>query len=121
LTRLQETSQPAFDPYRVQWRSDRLEWVMKNGFADWVMEEVRAGRAFFPLPVARASRDSGRQIMPRRYARPAAVKRCIAFSAAGPMMSGVCNSANSASATTRCPHGASGWRGAGSQRWTSLR
>lgn len=51
LTRLQETSQPAFDPYRVQWRSDRLEWVMKNGFADWFMEEMRAGRAFFPLPV----------------------------------------------------------------------
>ena len=40
-----------FDPYRVQWRSDRLEWVIKNGFADWFAEEVRAGRAFFPLSV----------------------------------------------------------------------
>jgi hypothetical protein len=39
----------AFDPYRVQWRSDRLEWVMKNGFEQWFLAEMRAGRAFFPL------------------------------------------------------------------------
>ena len=51
LQRLQETQQSAFDPYRVQWRSDRLEWVMKNGFADWFAEETRAGRAFFPLAI----------------------------------------------------------------------
>ena len=51
LQRLQAEGQPGFDPYRVQWRSDRLEWVMKNGFADWFEEEVRGGRAFFPLPV----------------------------------------------------------------------
>jgi glutathione S-transferase/RNA polymerase-associated protein len=49
LTRLQSENQQAFDPYRVQWRSDRLEWVMKNGFADWLAQEMRAGRAFFPL------------------------------------------------------------------------
>ena len=30
-------------PVRVHWRSDRLDWVMKNGFADWFGEEVRAG------------------------------------------------------------------------------
>jgi len=47
--RLQAEKKQAFDPYRVQWRSDRLEWVMKNGFAGWFSEEVRAGRAFFPL------------------------------------------------------------------------
>ncbi len=52
LQRLQEEKRPAFDPYRVQWRSDRLEWVIKNGFADWFTEEMRAGRAFFPLTVA---------------------------------------------------------------------
>jgi glutathione S-transferase/RNA polymerase-associated protein len=52
LQRLQAERQPAFDPYRVQWRSDRLEWVMKNGLADWFAEEMRAGRAFFPLPLA---------------------------------------------------------------------
>ena len=52
---------PAFDPYRVQWRSDRLEWVMKNGFADWFMEEMQGGRAFFPLAIAGATGDeSGR-------------------------------------------------------------
>jgi glutathione S-transferase len=48
---LQAEQRPAFDPYRVQWRSDRLEWVIKNGFALWFMEEMRSGRAFFPLPV----------------------------------------------------------------------
>jgi glutathione S-transferase/RNA polymerase-associated protein len=51
LQRLQSEQRGAFDPYRVQWRSDRLEWVIKNGFAGWFMEEMRQGRAFFPLPV----------------------------------------------------------------------
>lgn len=51
LSRLQAEQRSAFDPYRVQWRSDRLEWVIKNGFADWLVDEMRAGRAFFPLPV----------------------------------------------------------------------
>src|SRR5437867_13105781 len=49
LQRLQAAGQPGFDPYRVQWRSDRLEWVMKNGLAQWFTEEMRAGRVFFPL------------------------------------------------------------------------
>jgi glutathione S-transferase len=52
LQRLQADGQPAFDPYRVQWRSDRLEWVIKNGFADWFVDEMRAGRAFFPMTVS---------------------------------------------------------------------
>ena len=52
LQRLQAERRPAFDPYRVQWRSDRLEWVIKNGFADWFAEESRAGRTFFPVPVS---------------------------------------------------------------------
>ena len=51
LTRLQREGTPGFDPYRVQWRSDRLEWVIKNGFALWFMDEMKAGRAFFPLAV----------------------------------------------------------------------
>ena len=51
LTRLQAEQGSAFDPNRVQWRSDRLEWVIKSGFAPWFMEEVKTGRAFFPLPV----------------------------------------------------------------------
>ena len=49
LQRLQSEARPPFDPYRVQWRSDRLEWVVKNGFTDWLVGEMRAGRAFFPL------------------------------------------------------------------------
>jgi glutathione S-transferase len=49
LQRLQQEQRQAFDPYRVQWRSDRLEWVMKNGFEQWFLAEMRAGRAFFPL------------------------------------------------------------------------
>lgn len=49
LQRLQAEKKPAFDPYRVQWRSDRLEWVIKNGFTDWFVDESRAGRVFFPL------------------------------------------------------------------------
>jgi len=53
LQRLQAEKKHAFDPYRVQWRSDRLEWVMKNGFAAWFGEEVRAGRAFFPLALGK--------------------------------------------------------------------
>jgi glutathione S-transferase len=49
LQRLQAEGRPGFDPYRVQWRSDRLEWVIKNGFAPWFMDEMKAGRVFFPL------------------------------------------------------------------------
>ena len=51
LQRLQAEKKAAFDAYRVQWRSDRLEWVIKNGFAEWFREEMRAGRTFFPLAV----------------------------------------------------------------------
>jgi glutathione S-transferase len=49
LQRLQAEGRPGFDPYRVQWRSERLEWVIKNGFAPWFMDEMKAGRVFFPL------------------------------------------------------------------------
>jgi glutathione S-transferase len=56
LQRLQAEGRPGFDPYKVQWRSDRLEWVMKNGFAGWLTDEMRAGRAFFPLPARRDGR-----------------------------------------------------------------
>ena len=51
LGQLQTDGKPPFDPYRVQWRSDRLEWVIKNGFAEWFAGELRAGRAFFPVAV----------------------------------------------------------------------
>jgi hypothetical protein len=52
LQRLQGEQKQAFDPFRVQWRSDRLEWVIKNGFAEWFAAETKAGRTFFPLPVS---------------------------------------------------------------------
>jgi glutathione S-transferase/RNA polymerase-associated protein len=51
MQRLQADKTQPFDPFRVQWRSDRLEWVVKNGFASWLLEEMQAGRTFFPLPV----------------------------------------------------------------------
>jgi hypothetical protein len=49
LQRLQAKGRPGVDPYRVQRRGDRLEWVIKNGFAPWFMDEMKAGRVFFPL------------------------------------------------------------------------
>jgi len=52
LQRLQAEQRQAFDPYRVQWRSDRLEWAIKNGFVDWFVGEMKAGRTFFPLPAS---------------------------------------------------------------------
>jgi len=27
-----------------------VEWVIKNGFVVWFVEEAKARRAFFPLP-----------------------------------------------------------------------
>jgi glutathione S-transferase len=51
MERLQAERRPAFDPYKVQWRSERLEWVIKHGFVDWFLDEMRSGRAFFPLAV----------------------------------------------------------------------
>jgi hypothetical protein len=29
-----------------------LEWVIKNGFTPWFLEEVRRRRAFFPLAIS---------------------------------------------------------------------
>ena len=60
LQRLQSEGRQAFDPYRVQWRSERLEWVIKNGFTPWFLEEMRLGRTFFPLPVEGFRVDSSR-------------------------------------------------------------
>jgi len=49
IARFNNENRKVFDPNRIHWRSDRLEWIMKNGFADWFMEELRTARAFFPL------------------------------------------------------------------------
>jgi glutathione S-transferase len=32
----------------IVWRGDRLEWLFHHGFADWWMDELRAGRAVVP-------------------------------------------------------------------------
>jgi glutathione S-transferase len=32
----------------IVWRGDRLEWLFRRGFADWWMNELRAGRAVVP-------------------------------------------------------------------------
>ncbi len=64
LERLQEEQRPAFDPYRVQWRSDRLEWVIKHGFADWFRDEMAAGRTLLPARTgvrAQTARGNTRQ------------------------------------------------------------
>lgn len=41
-------------PYEAEaivWRGDRLEWLFRNGFADWWYAEYRAGRAVVPRSV----------------------------------------------------------------------
>lgn len=52
LQRLQREGGTGFDPYRVQWRSDRLEWIFKHGFSEWFADEMKAGQVFFPLAPA---------------------------------------------------------------------
>jgi hypothetical protein len=33
---------------RLFWSGDRLEWLLANGFHDWLTGEIEAGRATFP-------------------------------------------------------------------------
>lgn len=41
------SSKPASPP-PIVWRGDRLEWMLAHGFHDWLVEEIRAGRAAWP-------------------------------------------------------------------------
>jgi glutathione S-transferase len=37
-----------YEDERIVWRGDRIEWLLANGFVDWLVAEIRAGRAIFP-------------------------------------------------------------------------
>ena len=37
-----------YESERIIWRGDRLEWLFANGFHDWWLGELRAGRAVLP-------------------------------------------------------------------------
>jgi glutathione S-transferase len=37
-----------YEAEKVVWRGDRIEWLLAQGFHDWLQSEVRAGRAVFP-------------------------------------------------------------------------
>jgi glutathione S-transferase len=37
-----------YEAEKVIWRGDRLEWLLRHGFADWWYEELRGGRAVVP-------------------------------------------------------------------------
>ncbi|HYB98805.1 MAG TPA: glutathione S-transferase family protein [Candidatus Limnocylindrales bacterium] len=37
-----------YEREKVVWRGDRIEWLIRNGFADWWYDELRAGRAVVP-------------------------------------------------------------------------
>jgi len=40
-----------YEGEKIVWRGDRLEWLFHHGFAEWWMEEWRAGRAVVPSSV----------------------------------------------------------------------
>lgn len=35
-------------PERIVWRSDRIEWLLANGYHEWFADEVRSGRVAWP-------------------------------------------------------------------------
>lgn len=37
-----------YEPEKIVWRGDRLEWLFRHGFVDWWVGEWRAGRALLP-------------------------------------------------------------------------
>jgi glutathione S-transferase len=41
-----------YEAGRIVWRGDRLEWLFHNGFHEWWLAELAAGRAVVPSPVA---------------------------------------------------------------------
>lgn len=89
LTKLQAERRSAFDPFRVQWRSDRLEWVMKNGFADWFAEDSRRKR-----PAQR---------LPRRSRRPMMRRCALAVGASSPRVTGGVGSTASRTTSSTTP------------------
>jgi hypothetical protein len=37
-----------YEGRKVVWRGDRIEWLFRNGFADWWYDELAAGRVVIP-------------------------------------------------------------------------
>jgi glutathione S-transferase len=35
---------------KIFWRGDRIEWLLANGFSDWLSGEIKEGRVIFPGP-----------------------------------------------------------------------
>jgi glutathione S-transferase len=40
----------AIERRKIFWRGDRIEWLLANGFHDWLHGEIREGRVLFPGP-----------------------------------------------------------------------
>jgi glutathione S-transferase len=43
-----QPEEPFFDNKRLQWRSDRIEGLLRAGLGPWLLEELAADRAFLP-------------------------------------------------------------------------
>lgn len=37
-----------YEAKKIIWRGDRLEWLLRHGYLDWLMTEIREGRAAIP-------------------------------------------------------------------------
>ncbi len=46
--RSQTEENPFFDNDRLQWRSERLEMLVRIGLGEWLLGEMAQGRAFLP-------------------------------------------------------------------------
>jgi len=40
-----------YEGEKIVWRGDRIEWLFSNGFHDWWLAELAAGRAVVPSGV----------------------------------------------------------------------
>ncbi|KPJ79310.1 MAG: hypothetical protein AMS19_11455, partial [Gemmatimonas sp. SG8_23] len=45
------SGQSPYESERIVWRGDRIEWLLANGFVDWFVVELRAGRGVLPRSV----------------------------------------------------------------------
>ena len=37
-----------YEGEKIVWRGDRIEWLLANGFQDWLLAELAEGRAVVP-------------------------------------------------------------------------
>jgi hypothetical protein len=40
-----------YEGEKVVWRGDRIEWLVANGYWDWLRAELATGRAVAPRPI----------------------------------------------------------------------